>query len=132
MVHNKIEDRQIFQARLLAALRDLDVPEYGQGVWLADEMGISPKAAGKWIGAESMPQPDKWADLAIKLKKPASYFYEHLDSCNSDTGLSEIDISKRIDDDAFMDLATSTFPNLSDQKRKVLMQALIEQISVPD
>lgn len=78
MVHKKIDVRKIFQDRLLAALRDLGVPQHGQGKWLADKTKHTPKGVGKWLNGESMPQPEKWADLAVDLGKAPSYFYANL------------------------------------------------------
>lgn len=82
MVHTKTDVRDIFRLRLLAALRDFGVPQHGQGKWLADKTGHTPKGVGKWLNGESMPQPEKWADLAHDLNKPRSYFYESLGSEN--------------------------------------------------
>ena len=68
--------KELFRVRLLKALRDMGVPEHGQGVWLSKAMKVTPKAAGKWINGDSLPDQSKWGDLANNLGKSKSYFYQ--------------------------------------------------------
>lgn len=71
--------KEQFRERLIKALRDKGVPEHGQGTWLAQRMGVTPKAANKWLNAESMPAQSKWWQLARILNKSKAYFYEGYD-----------------------------------------------------
>jgi len=68
--------KENFKKLLLQALRDKNISAHGQGVWLAKQMSVTPKAAGKWLSGDSLPKQERWPELAVVLGKPHSYFYE--------------------------------------------------------
>ena len=85
--------RKDFAKKLRCALKDLGISEFGQGTWLADKMKVTPKAASKWLNAETTPRPSKWEKLAATLEKPAHYF-----SSVSASGTNyEVDLIRPID-----------------------------------
>lgn len=79
MVQNDLDVKEFFRKRLIAALRENELPEHGQGTWLAKKMGVTPKATNKWINGESMPDQRKWSKLADVLNKSRAYFYEGME-----------------------------------------------------
>jgi len=75
MKNTKPDIKDLFREKLLAALRERDVPDRGRGAWLAKEMEVTPKAVSKWLNGESMPERTKLDKLATVLKKKWNYFY---------------------------------------------------------
>ena len=87
MVHVE-EIRRKFSARLKKALAMANIAEWGAGVFLANATGKTPKAASKWMNAETMPGRDsmqaiakalsvnvEWLQYGIEqaMEQPASY-----------------------------------------------------------
>lgn len=68
------EDLRIaFAKRLKAALAHAGVAEWGAGRHLADITGRTPKAASKWINAESMPGRSNMLSIAAALSVRAEW-----------------------------------------------------------
>lgn len=62
--------KEKFSARLIQACDDCPaIPPYGKGrqVVIADKIGVSQEAVRKWFVNESIPKPEKMADLAKLL-----------------------------------------------------------------
>lgn len=59
--------RDAFAARLKRALANKGIPEHGSGVFLKEATGVTPKAASKWLNAESTPGVDKMPAIARAL-----------------------------------------------------------------
>lgn len=66
MVHID-ELRARFAARLKEALSDSGINDWGAGVRLAEIAGVTPKAASKWLCAESMPGRNNMAKISGAL-----------------------------------------------------------------
>lgn len=66
MVHVE-EIRKKFSARLKKALSMANIAEWGAGVFLAKATGKTPKAASKWMNAETMPGRDSMQAIAKAL-----------------------------------------------------------------
>lgn len=66
--------KEQFRYKLLAAVKAAGLPVHGSGAWLGRAMGVSVKAAQKWLIGESMPHPAKWPELAAILGQPCDYF----------------------------------------------------------
>lgn len=61
------ESREAFAQRLKQSALDAGYPSYGMAADLARHMGVTPKAVGKWLNAESLPGASKIAKLAQLL-----------------------------------------------------------------
>lgn len=72
MVH-ELDARQAFSARLHQALDALGLPVRGRATWLHDRTGLSQKAVGKWLNAESMPDTKRLEGLAKLLSVDARW-----------------------------------------------------------
>lgn len=57
--------RQEFSSRLKEAMTDNGIALWGAGVRLAKIAGVTPKAANKWLNAETIPAPDKMHALCV-------------------------------------------------------------------
>ncbi|MGQ7247570.1 LexA family protein [Halomonas sp. V046] len=64
---NKQVLRDEFAARLRRALVNAHVQPHGSGVFLKEAAGVTPKAASKWLNAESTPGVDKMPAIARAL-----------------------------------------------------------------
>lgn len=62
------EIRRAFVSRLRLALAQAGFPEWGAGARLAEIARATPKAASKWLNAESMPSRAKMEAIAEALK----------------------------------------------------------------
>ncbi|GJB82483.1 LexA family protein [Pseudomonas sp. s4] len=62
------ELRSAFAARLKQALTARDIPSWGSGARISKMIGVTPKAASKWLNGESMPGGAKMLALATALK----------------------------------------------------------------
>lgn len=64
----QIEDiRAAFSRRLKEAMADNDIEIWGAGVRLAKIASVTPKAANKWLNAETMPGPEKLLAICSAL-----------------------------------------------------------------
>lgn len=68
MVHTSEQVRKEFAQRLKTAAKQAGYEERGLGALLAKITDSTPKAASKWLSAESIPRPEKMAVIAKKLK----------------------------------------------------------------
>lgn len=69
MVHEQLADgRHGFAHRLKQALSDAGYQDWGAGVRLARELGISARAVGKWLNGETMPDTKRLEQLAALLR----------------------------------------------------------------
>ena len=60
--------RMEFSKRLKKALAEADIAEWGAGSFLAKTTGKTPKAASKWLNAETMPGRDSMLAIAKELR----------------------------------------------------------------
>lgn len=67
MVHSD-KLREDFAHRLAQASKNIGLDDHGRGAAIARALGITSKATSKWFNAESMPRPDKMAELAKYLR----------------------------------------------------------------
>ncbi len=67
MVHSD-KLREDFAHRLAQACKNIGLDDHGRGAAIARALGITSKATSKWFNAESMPRPDKMAELAKYLR----------------------------------------------------------------
>jgi len=74
MTINKQLVKEQFRTKLIQALRDNGIKVHGQGAWLARAMGVTTKAAQRWLIGETMPHPSRWPALAAMLQKETGYF----------------------------------------------------------
>ncbi|MDH2420628.1 LexA family transcriptional regulator [Cobetia amphilecti] len=72
MVHT-LSERDEFASRLKKALAEQGIPDRGQGVHLKNLTGVTPKAASKWLNAESMPGQSKLVLIAKGLNVRAEW-----------------------------------------------------------
>lgn len=86
-----------FKDKLLRALSDCGIAGRGQGKWLADELGVTPKATSKWLTGESEPKQSRWPEIAAKLGKPNNYFYPGHSEQNV-TNIEQYDTSAKLID----------------------------------
>ncbi|WP_170123459.1 S24 family peptidase [Plasticicumulans acidivorans] len=77
MVH-ELDARQAFSTRLHQALDALGLPMRGRATWLHDRTGLSQKAVGKWLNAESMPDTKRLEGLAKLLSVDARWLLSGL------------------------------------------------------
>lgn len=76
MVHyDKNEFRERFAARLKRALAGAGVPEHGSGAYLQRLTSVTPKAASKWLNAESMPGTARIPAIAKDLGVRAEWLH---------------------------------------------------------
>ena len=104
MVHLADNAKEEFARRLKVAAREAGQEARGLGAFLAKITGTTPKAASKWLGAESIPRPDKLAVIAkhlgvtqqwlqygetesIRLREPdADYYVSNVQATSEETG----------------------------------------------
>ncbi|RYM64724.1 Uncharacterized HTH-type transcriptional regulator CBU_1416 [Serratia quinivorans] len=67
MVHSD-KLREDFARRLAQASKNIGLDDHGRGAAIARALGVTSKATSKWFNAESMPRPDKMAELAKYLR----------------------------------------------------------------
>ncbi|NHB61236.1 XRE family transcriptional regulator [Photorhabdus sp. RW14-46] len=60
--------RKEFADRLALACKKFGLDEHGRGVVLAKALGVTPKAASKWLNAESLPKPAAMKGIADYLQ----------------------------------------------------------------
>lgn len=65
--------RADFSLRLKQALREAGISDWGSGKYLADITGKTPKAASKWLNAESMPGRASMAAIGQALNVETSW-----------------------------------------------------------
>lgn len=61
------KSREEFSIRLQEAIKSADWKAYGSGKRLADLVGVTPKAANKWLKADAIPGHDKLLVIATEL-----------------------------------------------------------------
>lgn len=105
MVHIKETARAEFAARLRQAISERGWQEYGSGSRLARLVGVSPKAASKWLGAEAIPSHEKIAHIANALGvAPAWLEYgEEGQKDKEPTPSGEVPLISKADITAFLD-----------------------------
>lgn len=69
------KERDAFSLRLIEALKAADLYHHGVGKMLAEKCGVTPKAANKWLNAESIPRHDKAVIIARIVNKPVEELF---------------------------------------------------------
>lgn len=73
-----------FKDRLATMLREAKVPERGKGKWLANEIGVSPKAVSKWLNGETKPDDENMKKIADLFGKDIVYVHLGVDVRQTD------------------------------------------------
>lgn len=63
------DHKQEFATRLNEAMAEKGLPERGRAKLLADKFSVSPKAAGKWVKGEAIPEMEKLIDISRFLDR---------------------------------------------------------------
>ena len=65
--------RELIRQRLRQACIAANGREHGIATFLAEQVGVSPSTAAKWLGGRVMPDPDRWGVIAAALGVSAAW-----------------------------------------------------------
>jgi SOS-response transcriptional repressor LexA len=96
MVHTSdsaAEHRLEFSRRLKQAIQDAGWKRHGSATRLASLCKVTPKAAGKWLNADSMPEHDKMVVIAQELRVRAEWLEYGIGAVRNDAPMESSNVT---------------------------------------